>query len=469
MLLTLRIYFFTALLAVPAFVYFVKANNYKDFIKGEDFKNNEFADFDAFDENDDFESDFKDEKLEPEKPSKGPALVIEDMVVEDVDDFDHFDDEDEFEGYESSSESPMISSKKTPEINIVQLPGHANFNYYIEVALLMGIFIYFTNFIIGKHKNSELVTAWFNTNRTLLNDNFALVGDDGKALTTSSNTVTKESEHLYTLWCSGRTCCEGMLVELKFLNRQDLFSVISNYFSGRRDQIHIKFSLAKEDMDTYVLCVASKKNAAKMCKELIDLNTFCPERKSGDKFELPSNFYVMSEINEVSFSLLDSKTVAAFNKYSDLIEYLHISDRYSGPKSPDDNPSKPLEYRRMFLVGFSIPDNGKSAEEVAEFMYPLMTLVFYWLEKIKRFRLSKEGKTKADKNRTRLEEAFLKTTHLARNEAAAARREEKKRKEKERILQEDDPDKQRKWEEKEMKKQMKKKIPKMKQLKVKSL
>lgn len=55
-----------------------------------------------------------------------------------------------------------------------------------------------------------------------------------------------------------------------------------------------------------------------------------------------------------------------------------------------DNPSKPLEYRRMFLVGFSIPDNGKSAEEVAEFMYPLMTLVFYWLEKIKRFRLSKE-------------------------------------------------------------------------------
>lgn len=44
----------------------------------------------------------------------------------------------------------------------------------------------------------------------------------------------------------------------------------------------------------------------------------------------------------------------------------------------------------MFLVGFSIPDNGKSAEEVAEFMYPLMTLVFYWLEKIKRFRLSKE-------------------------------------------------------------------------------
>lgn len=50
-------------------------------------------------------------------------------------------------------------------------------------------------------------------------------------------------------------------------------------------------------------------------------------------------------------------------------------------------------------------------------------------------RLFFKGKAKADKNRTRLEEVFLKTTHLARNEAAAARREEKKRKEKERILQ----------------------------------
>lgn len=44
----------------------------------------------------------------------------------------------------------------------------------------------------------------------------------------------------------------------------------------------------------------------------------------------------------------------------------------------------------MFLVGFSIPDNGKTAEDIMEYMHPLMNLVFYWLEKVKRFRLSKE-------------------------------------------------------------------------------
>lgn len=79
------------------------------------------------------------------------------------------------------------------------------------------------------------------------------------------------------------------------------------------------------------------------------------------------------------------------------------------------------------------------------------------------------GKTKADKNRQRVEEAFLKSTHVARAEAAAARREERRKAEKERVLSDADPERQRRWEEKEQKRQQKKKAPKMKQLKVKAL
>lgn len=41
-------------------------------------------------------------------------------------------------------------------------------------------------------------------------------GDDGK-IEIESNGLIKETENTYTLWCSGRTCCEGMLVELKFI------------------------------------------------------------------------------------------------------------------------------------------------------------------------------------------------------------------------------------------------------------
>lgn len=57
-----------------------------------------------------------------------------------------------------------------------------------------------------------------------------------------------------------------------------------------------------------------------------------------------------------------------------------------------------------------------------------------------------QAKSKAEKNRQRVEEAFLKTTHAQRQEAAQARREEKRRAEKERMMNEEDPEKQRKWE-----------------------
>lgn len=57
-----------------------------------------------------------------------------------------------------------------------------------------------------------------------------------------------------------------------------------------------------------------------------------------------------------------------------------------------------------------------------------------------------QGRQKADKNRQKSQEAFLKTAHSQRQEAAQLRKEEKRRQEKERIMNEEDPDKARKLE-----------------------
>ena len=40
-------------------------------------------------------------------------------------------------------------------------------------------------------------------------------GDDGMSKEPQSGVLVKESESVYTLWCTGRQYCEGMLVELK--------------------------------------------------------------------------------------------------------------------------------------------------------------------------------------------------------------------------------------------------------------
>ncbi|XP_069698339.1 PAT complex subunit CCDC47 isoform X2 [Periplaneta americana] len=449
----------------------------------EDLEDNEFAEFEDFEEDEEEPLPKEDDpQAQAAKTRKVEELdeeeeedEDEDAIVEDDEsEFDHFQDEEEFEGFDSErvSSGSKLDDKEAPKITITKVPLHFRTNwdsFYLEMLMIAGLVVYALNFFTGKSKNNKLANAWFMTHKSLLEENFSLVGDDGK-MENENPGLVKDSENLYTLWCSGRTCCEGMLVELKFLKRQDLVAVLAQLMRPGSDQVHIKVDMNREDMDSFVFCVATKKTALRLAKDMADLSVYCPERRSVEKYGLPSNFTLLSEIVEVSASLLDSRVVAVLNKYADYVDYIHFSDQFSGPKQPDDSSLTKLpDTKKVLMFGFNIPVKGRPVHEAMEQMRPLLQLVFYCMDKVKRFRLSKEAKNKAEKNRLRVEEAFLKTTHAARAEAAAARREEKKRQEKERILLEDDPDKQRKWEDREMKRQMKKKAPKMKQLKVKAL
>lgn len=100
-----------------------------------------------------------------------------------------------------------------------QVPAHLQNSwesYYMEILMVTGLLAYIMNYIIGKNKNSRLATAWFNSHRELLESNFALVGDDGTSKdAVSTGKLNQENEHIYNLWCSGRVCCEGMLIQLK--------------------------------------------------------------------------------------------------------------------------------------------------------------------------------------------------------------------------------------------------------------
>ena len=196
-------------------------------------------------------------------------------------------------------------------------------------------------------------------------------------------------------------------------------------------------------------------------------NKFCTLVNNPEvKYNVPAGFSVLSEIPEASAAILDSRVLLALNKFAHLIDYIYITDQYKGAIQQEDANAalKMPDVRKKLLVGFNLP-NASDMESAKA----LLVLVFYLLEKLKRYRLSKEGKNKTDKNRQRVEEEFLKSTHSARAEAAAVRREEKRKQEKERVMAEEDPEKQRRWEKKEQKREQKRKAPKMKQLSVKAL
>ncbi|RWS04773.1 coiled-coil domain-containing protein 47-like protein [Dinothrombium tinctorium] len=459
-------------------------------VNSEFMDDNEFAEFEEFDDEDEAlakkakaantAQHTKDEASTAKSRDSSPVNDENEATVEDDDEYEEFDilkDSEEFEmGADSDGERKKASTTggaKTGDLKITKVPLHLRSSwesYYLEFLMIAGLFVYFLNFMTGRNKNQRLANAWLNAHRELLESNFALVGDDGKK-EIENHGLVKETENIFTLWCSGRVCVEGMLVELKFIKRQDLVNTISSMMKPSMDQIIVKVFLNADAMDAFVFCVANKKTALKLVKEMNDISTYCPERKAPDKFGVSGDtFVLMNEIGEVASVLFDSKVVSLLNKYDKCIDYIHISDQFSGPKLPEETQIIKLpEVKKIMIFAFSCHDIGKVNAENMEAYKPLMQLVFYMLEKVKKFRLSKEGKLKSDKNRQRVEEIFLKATHAQRQEAAQAKREERRRAEKERILNEEDPEKQRKWEEREHRREMKKKAPKMKQLKVKAL
>ena len=162
--------------------------------------------------------------------------------------------------------------------------------------------------------------------RDLLERNFSLVGDNGQTrniptaddqinneLTT--NNMHKESESLYILWCSGRTSLESMLIEIRFIKRQCLFNSLAALIKSINDTIIYTIDYSKDDMETFVFCLAKKRCAAKLHRDMNDLSQFCSERKNAEKRGLSGNYQILSEFGEVSSTIIDNRVADFIEKY----------------------------------------------------------------------------------------------------------------------------------------------------------
>jgi hypothetical protein len=62
---------------------------------------------------------------------------------------------------------------------VLQVPLHFRTNwdsFYLEMLMIAGLVVYSLNFFAGKSKNNKLANAWFASHRSLLEENFSLVG-----------------------------------------------------------------------------------------------------------------------------------------------------------------------------------------------------------------------------------------------------------------------------------------------------
>ncbi|XP_075261566.1 PAT complex subunit CCDC47-like [Convolutriloba macropyga] len=407
-------------------------------------------------------------------------------------DFKSFDDEPEDEDdvlIEEETEQPagekkkpmgdLFTGVKKEGLKVIDVPEHLRTKwdgFYLEFLLLIGLVSYALNFFYGKQKNQKLASAWLDTTRTTLERNFAVVGDDGTSKEPPSVTSTgyspvlmKETEHVFSLWCSGRVGCQSLLIDLKFVKRQDIISLISRIMKPASDLMEVNVTL-DEEFEPLIFAFGTKKVLTKNLKELQDLSSFCDGRKSCERFKLPQYFYA-AELGEAADFVVDSELQKFLKTYPDLLDYLHISDQYSG-KKPDDQtagsgpPSPPSAVAKVLQARFAMPKFGRTQPEDMDVMLPCLKLMIYFIDKLKKLKLSKEARSKAERNRCKMEEAISKMLHSQRQESQQLRKEEKVRMEKERLMNETDPDKLRKLEDAQAKRDRKKNQPKMKSMMV---
>ncbi|KAG7272656.1 hypothetical protein CRUP_008484 [Coryphaenoides rupestris] len=231
------------LLALPT----TRARYNDDFDDGEDiadFDDNDFAEFEDMSEDDDGVAETE---TAPPPLRASPSLSMpeeeedEDEATVELEEEEE-EEEEEQDGFEESdnNDQDMYSKYDQEEfegIGDMDKPGHSMKDpliihktswesYYMEILMVTGLLAYIMNYIIGKNKNSRLAHTWFNSHRSCWRSNFALVGDerDAKdAVRQPGKLKPRRTSTIYNLWCSGRGCaCEGMLIQLKFLKRQDL-------------------------------------------------------------------------------------------------------------------------------------------------------------------------------------------------------------------------------------------------------
>lgn len=141
-------------------------------------------------------------------------------------------------------------------------------------------------------------------------------------------------------------------------------------------------------MDTFVMAICSKKSASRLFKEMTDLKQFCVSvNKADEKYAVPSGYSVLSEIAESTASIMDSRLLAILSKYSNSIESIHISDQYSGLAIQDQDTQQAVkpEVKKMLIITYTFSDKTDMEE-----LKPIMQLVIYLIEKLKRYKLSRE-------------------------------------------------------------------------------
>ncbi|KJE91071.1 hypothetical protein CAOG_002263 [Capsaspora owczarzaki ATCC 30864] len=327
---------------------------------------------------------------------------------------------------ESDAEAKPRKAKKAPKVAPVPrvqkvrgLPEFTFSNWYPELFSLLGMVVYVLNYFTGRSKNTTLATAWARENGAILQKNFAQTTDpESRAM------LYPENASMFYNWSTGRVNCAGMLTTLDFLRRPDLLSMVfATTLQPATDKITYAVEMNNDAMDTFVVAFGPKAKLTKLRSEMHDLSFFTTGY-SGESYGLPASFAVHTDCPEVARELITPELAERIRANPKTFDVFHFSDKFQG------------------TIDNEVPADQRPTPRPMLFMT---------------FNLSKQ---RADKKRAQMQDELNKIAHQKLQEAAQLKREEKLRLERQQAMNSSDPDARAKWEEKQRKDEMKKRMAK---------
>jgi len=333
----------------------------------------------------------------------------------------HYYDEEEFVGFENQPAPPP----PRPPIETVE-PGHAHttepvappalpppvapenttskkFNWWdrdwtVEITYGGIIVLYALNLFYGRMRNTTIAQQWLEEVKEIYRSNFYMVGY-------KKELIVRESNSAFSLKTTGRVHCKGSFTEINLQKRHDLLMVVWNFLYPDVDTITVSVPLNEDEMSPFVLAFVANGQANAFARNREDVQAASKRNVPS----LPDNMTCFTDCYEVATSVLNSDVAAIISEYSDLIEYIYVTDI-----------DMEYEHRNLLQVKYRIPKDMKRMKKLIKF-------TFFLVDFLPSVRLSKNGAASVQKIRAELQKKALKEAHQKREEEMAAKKEEEKK------------------------------------------
>jgi len=332
--------------------------------------------------------------------------------------------------------SEIVHEYTTPQTTLQNDEVNEPKLWALEITYATIIILYALNYINGRNTNQKIANAWATSMQPIFTSNFSRFGDQ------DTFSITKESQHSYTVSCTGRIHCHGAQASLELKKRQDLVSVLMSYALSPKSDLMV-YDVAMEDSAAPFIFAIVNKKEKQITKEYPDVVKFA----APVNFPALSNYIIYTDTPEIVASLLTVEITQTLKNYDQYVKFVYFSDQSTiTPK-----------YSKMLRFVFKLPSSTHDMGKLTT----LIRMSFFYIDIIVNIRLSKMAAAKNEKARAKVVEQSSKQMQQERQEMIQKKKLEHKRREEEKY-EKLSPEAQKKWDEREYKKQLKEKQSKFK-------